>query len=499
MGEVAGGLEASAFRFAVRTAGGMLLAGGSLALAWAAAVAGGLGGPGARWRAAVFVAGALGAGFGAVLLVLGRRAPAWLLFAFPSLTAALICAAPLASQQSTPAGSILLAWPVLFAGYLLPERVAGSPWGSRSACWRRSRCGSTTPTPPPSCAEVGASLVATLYITVHLRRHNRALVDALQREARTDPLTGLANRRAFDELLEREFALYRRHGDPLALLAIDIDHFKRLNDRAGHPAGDAALAALAALLAAQVRRGDIVARTGGEEFAILLTDCPTETARQRARALRAVVAGDSAAWPNPITVSIGVAALPRARREPGPTALGRRRRAVRRQGRRTRQRRHRLTGHGGPRKIRTSTSRADVRGAPPPAQAGTRVVTVERSCAGRTDPRCGAQATRRRSGRGTVEPGGSYSEMRFRRVSRELLEALRSGAYSLVMPPRTGLRRMRAVCRPVTRAVGWSGSSSGSQFAAIRSYTATAAKHGLGTLDVLILAAEGRPRGPQAT
>jgi diguanylate cyclase (GGDEF)-like protein len=310
MQDAAGGPDPPAFRFAVRTAGAILLAGGSSALVWSVAVAEGLSGPDVRWRAAVFAVSVFAAGFGTLLLMLGGRTPGWLLCAFPSVTAALVCVPPLVSDQSTPVGSILLVWPILFAGYLLSERTAwltlGVSLGLLAAVALRSHTNGTV----ASCMEVGASLVATAYITVHLRRHNRALIHTLQQEARTDPLTGLANRRAFADLLDREFSLYERHGEPLALLAIDVDHFKSLNDRAGHPAGDAALASLAAVLAARVRRGDAVARIGGEEFALLLPECPTSTAQHRARALRADVATESAAWPNPITVSIGVATLP---------------------------------------------------------------------------------------------------------------------------------------------------------------------------------------------
>lgn len=310
MGEVSDGLDAPAFLFAVRTAGAMLCVGGSLAALWTVAVVGGLPGPDVHWRVVVFAAGVFEVVFGAVLLLLGRRTPRWLLLAFAPVTAVLICLPPLVSHESTPAGSILLVWPVLFAGYLLPERVAWVTLGVSLGLLVAVALRTHTNYAAATSVEVGLSLVATVYITVHLRRHNRALVATLRREARTDPLTGLANRRAFDDLLEREFGRYERHGEPLALLAIDIDHFKRLNDRSGHPAGDAALAALAAVLAAQVRHGDSVARTGGEEFAMLLTDCPADAALHRARALRAVVAAESAAWPDPITVSIGVAAIP---------------------------------------------------------------------------------------------------------------------------------------------------------------------------------------------
>ncbi|WP_307846328.1 GGDEF domain-containing protein [Actinospica durhamensis] len=307
---MADGLDAPAFRFAVRTAGVMLFVSGSFAALWAVAVVGGVPGPDVHWRVVVFTVGVSAVGFGAVLLLLGRRTPKWLLFAFPQVTAGLICLPPLVSHESTPAGSILLVWPVLFAGYLLPERVAWVTLAVSLGLLVAVALRKHTSDAVATSVEVGLSLVATVYITVHLRRNNRALVATLRREARTDPLTGLANRRAFDDLLEREFGLYERHGGPMALLAIDIDHFKRLNDCSGHPAGDAALVALAAVLAAHVRHGDSVARTGGEEFAMLLTDCPAGVAQRRAHALLAVVAAESAAWPDPITISIGVAAIP---------------------------------------------------------------------------------------------------------------------------------------------------------------------------------------------
>jgi diguanylate cyclase (GGDEF)-like protein len=286
----------------------MLLASGCLASLWALVVAVGLPGPDVQWRGAIVAVSAIAAGFGVVLLLLGRRTPVWLLYAFPSVAALLICVPPLASRESM--GPILLIWPVLFAGYLLPERIAVLSLGVSLAVLVAVALRIHTNDTVASDLIIGTSLIATLYITVHLRRHNRTLFHALQREARTDPLTGLANRRAFDDFLDRECALYERHGDPLALLALDIDHFKKLNDRAGHPAGDAALAALADALTAQVRRGDIVARTGGEEFAILLTDCPTPEAQNRARDLVAFVAAESSHWANPITVSIGIATIP---------------------------------------------------------------------------------------------------------------------------------------------------------------------------------------------
>ncbi len=97
------------------------------------------------------------------------------------------------------------------------------------------------------------------------------LQDKLAVLATSDGLTGLANRRHFDERLSEEWSRAKRDGTPVSLLLVDVDHFKKFNDQYGHPAGDACLRSLARILAAQVRRpADLVARYGGEEFALLL-------------------------------------------------------------------------------------------------------------------------------------------------------------------------------------------------------------------------------------
>jgi diguanylate cyclase (GGDEF)-like protein/PAS domain S-box-containing protein len=99
----------------------------------------------------------------------------------------------------------------------------------------------------------------------------KGLEEKLQTLATEDGLTGLANRRRFDERLQEEWARAYRDGKPLSLLMIDVDHFKKFNDRYGHPAGDACLRSIAEILAAEARRpGDLAIRYGGEEFALLL-------------------------------------------------------------------------------------------------------------------------------------------------------------------------------------------------------------------------------------
>jgi diguanylate cyclase (GGDEF)-like protein len=103
----------------------------------------------------------------------------------------------------------------------------------------------------------------------------KRIADELRRIATIDVLTDVANRRGFDDALEHEWRRARRAGDPLALLMIDVDHFKSFNDRYGHPAGDVCLRAVArALVGASLRPADLVARYGGEEFVVLLPQTP---------------------------------------------------------------------------------------------------------------------------------------------------------------------------------------------------------------------------------
>ncbi|WP_349342108.1 diguanylate cyclase [Marinobacter sp. MMG032] len=131
----------------------------------------------------------------------------------------------------------------------------------------------------------------------------------------TDGLTHVANRRRFDEKLQDEWKRAQRHGHPLSLLLLDIDHFKRVNDELGHLVGDDCLTEVAALCAAEVQRsGDLLARYGGEEFSILLPATPEEGAVRVAERVRQAVArspvhsGERVAPVN-LTISVGVACL----------------------------------------------------------------------------------------------------------------------------------------------------------------------------------------------
>jgi diguanylate cyclase len=136
------------------------------------------------------------------------------------------------------------------------------------------------------------------------------LIECHAAEARTDALTGLANRRAFDEEIARRLAEFRRQGRIVSLALIDVDHFKQFNDRHGHAAGDRVLRGLASVFQQQVRDMDLVARFGGEEFAIILPGTLTNGALIAAERIRAAVETANFQYGDlslRVTVSMGVA------------------------------------------------------------------------------------------------------------------------------------------------------------------------------------------------
>ncbi len=160
--------------------------------------------------------------------------------------------------------------------------------------------------------------LGSLWLTLALA-HRITVIDAERQSAaelsRHDPLTGLANRRAFDTFLLENFNLSRRHGHSLALLSIDVDQFKTYNDVFGHPAGDALLKGLGVILSSLARETDLVARLGGEEFGIVLPETDVEGACAFAERVRAEVE-QATQFRRQITVSVGVTALSDKMRAP---------------------------------------------------------------------------------------------------------------------------------------------------------------------------------------
>ena len=145
--------------------------------------------------------------------------------------------------------------------------------------------------------------------------HLRSELHEARRAAMTDALTSLPNRRAFDETLQRMAAASEGNGEPLSLMLIDIDHFKRVNDRFGHPVGDALLRRTASTIRNCLPLGGMVARFGGEEFAVLLPGQNLSSAIDEAERLRLAVFGQSLASRrigerlSAVSISIGLAEL----------------------------------------------------------------------------------------------------------------------------------------------------------------------------------------------
>ncbi|HYI11247.1 MAG TPA: diguanylate cyclase [Thermoanaerobaculia bacterium] len=162
-------------------------------------------------------------------------------------------------------------------------------------------------------------LLARVRAGVRIVRLQGALIETnrqLEELSLTDALTGVRNRRAFDERLTPSYEHSRRYDRPLSLAVVDVDHFKAINDTYGHDSGDAVLRRVAELISACTRQTDFVARVGGEEFGILLPETPLFEALQFGEKIRSCVAAATLKIgnvPHPVTISVGIANMPHSR------------------------------------------------------------------------------------------------------------------------------------------------------------------------------------------
>ena len=192
------------------------------------------------------------------------------------------------------------------------ERLRSAEGGV--TCWKTYKFPCHDSTGNGLLAGVAVDMTEELARKAELERYQQELEgvnNQLRRLSVTDELTGLRNRRAFEERLVLEFSVARRRQRALSVLLIDVDYFKQINDRWGHAAGDTVLRCLGLVLRTTVRLPDLVARYGGEEFAVLLPECGTEAALGLAARLMERIAAET--WEHePVTVSIGVAMLTEA-------------------------------------------------------------------------------------------------------------------------------------------------------------------------------------------
>ncbi|HSW08110.1 GGDEF domain-containing protein [Aquabacterium sp.] len=204
-----------------------------------------------------------------------------------------------------------LRWPILLA---LPLLVAGLNAGGRAMRTLLKPEALATEIAANSTLNVGTALVvvvlvATLHATLMALVVAR-LVNQLNWRSRHDGLTGLLNRRAMQEAIDQQLARSRRAGDTFAVVMLDLDHFKTINDRFGHPVGDAALKHVAALLQAGLRDVDRLGRFGGEEFVVLLPRLTLAEAAAVAESLRERLSAQPLPRPEgplPLAASWGVA------------------------------------------------------------------------------------------------------------------------------------------------------------------------------------------------
>jgi diguanylate cyclase (GGDEF)-like protein/putative nucleotidyltransferase with HDIG domain len=248
---------------------------------------------------------------GALLWWRARSLPDWALPVALAVGSTLVTALAYFSGEAPSPLVFFYLWVFLFSAYFFTKRVAALQIAYVGVAY-----GALLVVRPPTSGAVawwvvamGTLLVAAVLILT-MRDRVETLIAKLFDAARTDPLTKLANRRGFRELLDLELERARRGETAMTVLVGDVDHFKEVNDRSGHHVGDAALQRVAGVLAQGIRKLDAAARIGGEEFAVVLPDTGTEEAfliAERLRvALRDAFTGDTV----PITISFGVASYP---------------------------------------------------------------------------------------------------------------------------------------------------------------------------------------------
>ena len=235
--------------------------------------------------------------------ILGPRMPSGVLALLGPAGAALIAFA-LRSTHGWTDGAVMYMWPVLWMSHFYGRR--GTVF---IVAWVGVVHAVALAAMPAGVGNVDRWVDVTVSVAVvgavvrALSERSDRLVARLVAEARADTLTGLLNRRGFEERLAAEVARAARERTSLAIVTLDLDHFKRVNDEQGHEAGDRALAMVGAVIADHVRGADLAARWGGEEFVVVLPGADAPAARAFAERVRAAVATSGTG----LTASAGVA------------------------------------------------------------------------------------------------------------------------------------------------------------------------------------------------
>jgi diguanylate cyclase (GGDEF)-like protein len=244
-----------------------------------------------------------------VLWAVGPRLPHAVLGSAAPIGATLIAIAMSGLVDRPNAGAILYIWPVIWMSFFFGRRGAVF-----IVAWIAVAQAVAVVWLPGSFEHldlwidtvVGTGVLAVVIQVLGAR--NRELMAVLAAEARVDPLTGLLNRRGFDERSPLELARAVRNGDSVAIVIFDLDGFKLVNDDYGHEAGDRALEVVGRTLCGHARATDLIARTGGDEFVALLPTAEETDAFEFAERIRATLLSTHEAGLPPVRLSAGVAA-----------------------------------------------------------------------------------------------------------------------------------------------------------------------------------------------
>jgi diguanylate cyclase (GGDEF)-like protein len=231
----------------------------------------------------------------------------WLLA--PTVCAGLNTVLNVITHDASTGAQLFYLWPVLFAANFLSRRIIYLSVAVVSAGGAATIFGVSGRQATSDWAALVLAMTMIAVVVYTLRARADKLLQVLESQALADPLTGLANRRSFDNDLARQFARAQRKQNALALLTIDLDHFKTINDTWGHAVGDQALQAVATAMDEVAREDDVTARLGGDEFVMLLRADRTGAIRV-SEALRRAVGQVTTLPGGPPGLSIGIAVLP---------------------------------------------------------------------------------------------------------------------------------------------------------------------------------------------
>jgi diguanylate cyclase (GGDEF)-like protein len=248
----------------------------------------------------------------ALLLTAFERMPGWALQLCLAAGSLLIEWVVTATHGTSPIYTVFYFWIAIYAFYFFKPSHASAQIVFIFISYALVLGLVKDPTSPAAVGwmlTTAALVVAGAMIGVLKHRIDGILADA-RNSARTDGLTGLRNRRAFEEILTTELGRAERNGGRFSLIIADLDRFKSLNDSYGHQEGDRALQRVSGCLEDSRRLGDIVARIGGEEFAIILPDANEREAYLAAERLRKRVGEACAGEPGELTISLGMATFP---------------------------------------------------------------------------------------------------------------------------------------------------------------------------------------------